>query len=221
MMAAQAEKFAREQLDLKEQQSSPDFTDKQKALMDRIQSFSDTLKQKMGSQQDVASSLLQIDNLNLQMQNSKEQDGKPQSNDMSAMGNSLMKLSDQLRQQMSSGKMKQMQLMKSALLSLATDLFITINWNDEIVKNMKSDSDKEIALAHQALIQSMHLAQAKIDTLKALPPQLKQLLRSRFREFYRQSGEALQSTGAPDALYMMLSEEQALRDLAETVILDS
>lgn len=218
MMAAQAEKFAKEQLDLKEQQSSSDFASKQKTLMDRIQSFTDTLKQKMGSHPDVASSLQKIDNVNQLMQMSIEQDGKPKSNEMSSMGSSLMKLSDQLRQQMSSEKMKQMQHLKSTLLSLVTDLFTIINWNAEIVINMKNDSDKEIALSHQALIQSTHLAQGKIDTLKALPPQLKQLLRSRFREFYRQSGEALQSTGAPDALYMMLSEEQALRDLTETVI---
>jgi hypothetical protein len=220
MMAAQAEKFAKEQLDLKQEQSqsSSDFASRQQSLMDRIKSFSDTLKQKMNNLPEVASSLQKVDEINQRMQMSTDKDGKPKNDEMSKMSSSLINLSDQLRQQMSSEKMKQVQRLKATLLSLATDLFTIIDWNAQIVSEMKSDSEKEIALSHQALIQSTHQAQEKIDTLKALPPQIQQQLRTQFRELYRQSGDALQATGSPEAFYMMLSEEQAIRDLTETVI---
>jgi hypothetical protein len=218
MMAAQAEKFAKEQLDLKQQQSSPEFKEKQKSLMNRIGSFSDSLKQKMKNDAEVGKALDKIDKTSKQMQTSTENEGKPQDEEMSQMSNSLMDLASGLRQKMSSEKMKQMQILRATLLSLATDLFTIIDWNTQIAASINKDPDKEIALSHQALIQSIHLAQEKIDTLKSMPPQMQQLLRNQFGEVYRISNGALKATGAPDALFAMLSEEQSLRDLTEGIV---
>jgi hypothetical protein len=129
-----------------------------------------------------------------------------------------MDLGSKLRQNMASEKMKQMQKLRATLLSLATDLFALIEWNGQIVADLQSRDDKEIALAHQALIQAMHNAQTKIDTLPSLPPQLQVLLRNQFRLLYRESNDALQATGGPDALFGMLSEEQALHQVADAVV---
>jgi hypothetical protein len=219
MMATQAEKLAKEQLDLKEQSGSPDFKDKQKSLNERIEKFADTVSEKMNSNQQISKALDQIRKNNQQMKSSMSSaDGKPDNQQMSEMGNSLMDLGSKLRQNMASEKMKQMQNLRATLLSLATDLFTIIDWNGQIVSQLQSSDDKEIAMAHQALIQAMHNAQTKIDTLPSVPPQLQVMLRNQFRLLYRESGDALAATGGPDALFGILSEEQALRQVADAVV---
>jgi hypothetical protein len=219
MMATQAEKLAKEQLDLKEQSGTPDFKEKQKSLNERVEKFADTVSEKMKGNQQISKSIDQIRKNNQQMKSSMNNaDGKPDNQQMSDMSNSLMDLGSKLRQNMASEKMKQMQKLRATLLSLATDLFTLIDWNGQIVSEQKSSDDKEIAMAHQALIQAMHNAQTKIDTLPSVPPQLQVLLRNQFRLLYRESNDALQATGGPDALFGMLSEEQALRQVADAVV---
>lgn len=219
MLAMQAEKLAKEQLDLKEQSASPDFKEKQKSLNERIEQFADTVSQKMKDNSQIAAALDQIKQNNQQMQSSMNStDGKPDNQQMSEMSSSLMNLGSKIRQNMASEKMKQMQKLRATLLSLATDLFALIDWNGEIVSGLQSTDDKEIALAQQALIQAMHNAQTKIDTLQSVPPQLQVLLRNQFRLLYRESNDALLATGGPGALFGLLSEEQALRQVADAVV---
>ncbi|HEX2957782.1 MAG TPA: hypothetical protein VHO70_13185 [Chitinispirillaceae bacterium] len=218
MMATQAEKLAKEQLDLKQQRNASDFKEKQKSLNERIEQFADSVSKKMNENQQVSKALDQIQKNNQQMQSAMNNGEKPDDEQMSEMGNSLMDLGSKLRQSMASEKMKQLQKLRATLLSLATDLFTLTEWNQQIVSEMKSTDDKEIALAHQALIQAMHNAQTKIDTLPSVPPQLQVLFRNQFRLLYRESNDALQATGGPDALFGLLSEEQALRQVADAVV---
>jgi hypothetical protein len=219
MMATQAEKLAKEQLDLKEQSASADFKDRQKSLNERIEKFADTISEKMNGNQQIANALDQIKKNNRQMQSSmSSSNDKPDDQQMSEMSSSLMDLGSKLRQNMASEKMKQLQILRATLLSLATDLFALIDWNGQIVSELKSADDKQIALTHQALIQAMHNAQTKVDTLPSVPPQLQALLRNQFRLLYRESNDALQATGGPDALFGMLSEEQALSQVADAVV---
>lgn len=219
MMATQAEKLAKEQLDLKEQSASPDFKDNQKSLNERVEKFADTVSEKMKGNQQISKALDQIRKNNQQMKSSMSSaDGKPDNQQMSEVSNSLMDLGSKLRQNMASEKMKQMQKLRVTLLSLATDMFTLTEWNGQIVSQLQSSEDKEIAMAHQALIQAMHNAQTKIDTLSSVPPQLQVMLRNQFRLLYRESNDALAATGGPDALFGMLSEEQALRQVADAVV---
>ncbi|NLD99481.1 MAG: hypothetical protein GX640_06365, partial [Fibrobacter sp.] len=218
-LAMKAQKMAQQQAQLADEQSKQRIIDQQQKLLNNI----DDLKKEMSQLDDAISqpeAFDKINSLQKSMQSKLSNNQRPSSEEMNQMSGSLLSLSQQLRDMMSSTKAQKLQAENKLLLQMAHDLLNIADWqNNTLTELEQSKSDiRDIAITQQSIREAIKKIQAKTDSLKVMPPIIKQKLQEGFATALQTQQDAIQSLGETAGTGFMQHSEASINSLANTVL---
>lgn len=217
-MAMRAEKLAQEQKSIADQKQSPRTLDQQKDLLSRIENFNQDLKKNHSAEKNLSSTSEQMDSLHNQMQSSLSEKQSPSADQMNQMSAALLSASQQLRDMMSAGKMKQMLAEQKMIMEMAHDALNLIEWQEKIITEFDLKERKNVAVSQQALKDALAKSSAKTDSLKMIPPMVKNKISQQFSFALDNSREAVLALGENNSLWAMRENKFALNSLASTLV---
>lgn len=217
-LAMAAEKMAQEQKAIAEQMQSSRTMSQQKELLSRIEMFNNEFKQKTTTEENFPSTSEQIDSLGNQMRSELSGSRSPSADQMNRMSATLLSASQQLRDMMSSAKMQQMLAEQRIIKEMAHDAINVIEWQEKIIEAMDNDDRKKLAVAQQALRDALIKSSTKTDSLKSIPPMMKNSLGQQFTNALNSSQEAVLALGESNPLWAMQENKFSLNSLANTLV---
>jgi hypothetical protein len=217
-MAMRAEKLAQEQKTIADQDPSQRTMDLQKDLLKRIENFNHDLKKNHSGEKTLSSASEQMDSLHNQMQSDLSEKQSPSTDQMNRMSAALLSASQQLRDMMSASKMKQMQYEQKLIMEMAHDALNLIQWQEKIITEIDYKERKNVAVSQQALRDALIKASLKTDSLKMIPPMVKNKIRQQFSFALDNSGEAVLALEENNAFWAMQENKFALNSLATTLV---
>ena len=218
-MAMKAEKLAQEQTELGQNKDSKNSPDHQKDLLKRI----DDLKKEMENPRENdplnTPSAEAMDSLQKQMISQMSEQQMPSTGEMNKMSSTLLSLSQELRQMMSSNQMQQMQAERERMLDLAHDALSLADWQKSVMEQLQQRVDVvQLARSQQAIGEALKKSSAGVDSLKMLPPSMKQELSNNFSSAMQSSENALEALGEIDGTMAMRQNKNSLNELADKLL---
>ncbi|HEX3019621.1 MAG TPA: hypothetical protein VHP36_04935 [Chitinispirillaceae bacterium] len=217
-MAMRAEKLAQEQKSIADQTQSLRTMEQQRNLLSRVEKFSNDLKKNHSSEKELSTISEQIDNLRDQMQSSLSNKQNASEEQMNQMSGSLLSASQQLRNMMSATKAKQMQAEQKMMMEMASDALNLSDWQELIIGDIDRKDRKKVAIKQQALNNALKKVAMKIDSLKSIPPMIKNNISKEFSNTLNRSDEAVQALKDNNVAWAMRENKTALNSLANTLI---
>ncbi|NLG18885.1 MAG: hypothetical protein GX556_16285 [Fibrobacter sp.] len=218
-LAMQAEKLAAEQSELQQNRDNSNSLSEQKRLLDRIEKYTKELSNPEENDPLITESAQSVDSLRRQMSSQSSQNQMPSSESMNSMSSSLLSLSQELREMMISGRSQRMQVEMGLMLDLARDALSLAEWQKSLREQMLEDDDRvKIARSQQAINDALTKLHPKTDSLRAIPPFMKQELREKLLSSQSESQTALQSLGESGSTEPMRQSQNSLNALAETIL---
>jgi hypothetical protein len=218
MLAMRAEKLAGEQAQLADGNKDPETAARQKDLLDRIDSLKENARKQSAdnAQASFNESMQQIDSAGARMRNQLSRKQTPSPNAMRQMSGSLTSLAQQLREQMSSFRMQQMEALRNGLLDMTNHALSLASLQDEIRSNESFDeaSRRKQARSQQALGEEIGFMKQELDSFPMLPPSLKQKLGSDINAADEASKAAVESMNLDDGSFGMKVSSHSLRQVA-------
>lgn len=229
-LALRAENLSGEQAELAESGSGQDAGDnrlndrRQQDLLDRIDSFNsdveDFFKGRQGQQ--TPSSSRQVGELSQQMREqsrSGDSDGGQCQLNQNAMSRELLSLSEQLKSNLSVNMMARMEEDRRRLLSMAHDAISLEEWQRLIrLQSLGTADNRGVALAQQALGNSLRLSLAKADSLTMVNAQILREIVRAYRNASEKSAAVIGTLARTDGARQMEQSVHALRDLAHVLL---
>ncbi|NLL13901.1 MAG: hypothetical protein GX267_10895 [Fibrobacter sp.] len=217
-MAMRAEKLAQEQKTIADQKQSLRTMDQQKDLLNRIENFNHDLKKNHSDEKNLSSTSDQMDSLHNQMQSSLSQKQSPSAEQMNQMSAALLSASQQLRDMMSASRMKQMLAEQKMIMEMAHDALNLIEWQEKIITEFDLKERKNVVVSQQALRDALAKSSVKTDSLKTIPPMIKNSISQQYTFALDNSREAVLALGENNAMWAMRENKFALNSLASTLI---
>ncbi len=217
-MAMRAEKLAQEQKTIADQKQSPRTMGQQKDLLNRIENFNHDLKKNHPGEKNLSFASEQMDSLHDRMQSGLSEKRSPSANQMNQMSAALLSASQQLRDMMSASKMKQMLAEKKMIMEMTHDALDLIEWQEKIITEFDSKERKNVAVSQQALRDALTKSSFKTDSLKMIPPMVKNKISQQFSFALDNSREAVLALGENNAMWAMRENKFALNSLASTLV---
>lgn len=215
-MAMRAEKLAQDQAALAEQKPSVSSLEQQKNLLSEIGDLNRDLDKKTNDQLSLSSE--NISSLHKKMKSDVSKGQMPSTEQMNNMSASLLSASQKLRDMMSSTKAKQMQLDKKTIMDMANDALNLADWQQEILESLQGQEIRDIAITQQALRDALKKSSAKAESLKTIPPSLKNEIFKEYTKAIQGSIDAVQALGENSGIWVMRENKYALNSLANTLI---
>ncbi len=192
-LAARAEKLAAQQLQIAESQSAERMRQQQAQTEETGDLLADIAR---GAESDSGkplvdksrlSSMEQAQKLHKQFASRMSRNQMPSQSSMNQMSGALQSMSQELSRMLSSAMMQQMQKDQEMLMALAGDALDMAEWQKELANSAgRSKQARELAANQQAIRQALRKSLGKLDSLKAVPPNLLQ-------DFSREGADALAS----------------------------
>jgi hypothetical protein len=222
-LAMRAEKLAQEQSDLSSAKQDPKNIQRQKELLDRVEKFNKDLEKSMDdwNENEIKSSkesMEQIDSLNEEMKSGLQKNSMPSSAKMNQMSGSLLSMSQKLRSQMSSEKMRQLALTKEKLLDMTNDAMQLSDWQSQLRNSASDSSTEQSAMEQQSISDALKKSMANLDSLKMIPPDLKQQIRQKFMDAMNASESVLQDMEVMSGKGAMSRSETSMKSLANELL---
>ena len=218
-LALQAEKLAGEQLELERGRDRGNTLEEEKRLLDRIGNFLKELSNPKENPPVNTRSSDMVESMKERMESEISQNQVPSSESMNQMSGSLMSLSQELREMMSSGRMQRMQMERDLLLDMAHDALSLSQWQEMVREQLRRDDERtQIARSQQAISDALEKLFSKTDSLRTIPPTLKQELRENFMNSRGTTREALKALGETSSTVPMKQNQDSFNSLAESLL---
>ena len=152
-----------------------------------------------------------VESMKERMESEISQNQVPSSESMNQMSGSLMSLSQELREMMSSGRMQRMQMERDLLLDMAHDALSLSQWQEMVREQLRRDDERtQIARSQQAISDALEKLFSKTDSLRTIPPTLKQELRESFMNSRGTTREALKALGETSSSSKKQNQDHSL-----------
>lgn len=223
-LAMRAEKLAQEQSELSSTKQDPKNIQRQDDLLNRIENLNKNVETSMNDwneneKKSSRESIEQIDSLNREMKAGLQKDMLPSPTKMNQMSGSLLSMSQKLRSQMSSEKMRQLALTKKKLLDMTNDAMQLSDWQSQLRQGSTSDSStEESAMEQQSINDALKKSISNLDSLQMIPPDMKQQIREKFMDANNASESVLQDMDFMSGKGAMSRAETSLKSLANELL---
>jgi len=223
-LSSRSSQLSKEQAELSQAQNDKQTPAREKDLLDRIKELS---KDVSAETQDDSSGLMDqntpskhaIDSLSANMRSQLSKGTMPQQRSMNQMSGSLLSLSQELRQMLSSNEAAMMQKERERLLDLANDALAMKEWQEQIGDEAFEKRNAEnTAKQQQALKEALNKSRIKSDSLSMLPPSMMHGIREAYERATEATRKVLNSTGQPDVIMQMQQNGTAFNGLAATLL---
>lgn len=170
-LAMKAEYLARQQIGINEQDSGKSSIQQERVVKESAELNSDIRKTLDKNRNDNVDSLLErIDSLGNELNTRNRNQAAMGNKVQTAMSQSLMSLSEELRQMMSDAQMVKAEKELKMILGIAGMLLNVTDWIEELGK--KQRDDKTVGEHLQVFSDAMRKVQSSIDKLEQIPPEM-------------------------------------------------
>ena len=137
---------------------------------------------------------------------------------MNQMSGSLMSLSQELREMMSSGRISGCRWRENCCL-IWHMMHSLSQWQEMVREQLRRDDERtQIARSQQAISDALEKLFSKTDSLRTIPPTLKQELRESFMNSRGTTREALKALGETSSTVPMKQNQDSFNSLAESLL---
>ena len=220
-LAMRAEQLSKDQASLaRGEKESPALAAPQKDVLERIGELSKDLTGQANADSGAAAGLdsLQskerLDSLRKTMQSAMQRRTLPARETMNQMSGTLLSLSQDLLQMMSSAMGSRLERERAKLLSLSRDALTLADWQEEIERESPESADQaSTARSQQALKDALKKSAAAAESLSMIAPADMHALRSALKDALDASDNVLGSLSTSDGRGAMPRSSSSLRAL--------
>ena len=223
-LAANAEKLAAEQSNLS-QDSAAAEPGHEKDLLDRINQLSKDVASQLqhdsasGQQASRAPSSKSVDSLGRSMRSHTSRNRMPPQESMNSMSSSLMSMSQELKDMLSSAESAQMQHAKDVLLGMASEALDLSQWQQGLEDQAQESRDQAgLGPAEQALKEGIRKSANGLDSLSMLPPDMQHQIGKSYQDALKSSDNVIGMLGKADAGLAMSETHSALNGLSGALL---
>ncbi|MDG5816503.1 hypothetical protein QA601_15505 [Chitinispirillales bacterium ANBcel5] len=203
-LASVAQNLSSEQAQLAMDEQDSRSPERQKNLMDRIESMQEQLSERLdGDWGELATHSQNIEEFLEEMQSSLDEGAMPGESQMNSMSRELMSLSSQLSNMLQSDMEENLLKDYYTLMSMVQDALYLSDWQRKLLEKAVAPDDPSVAVAQQALINALNRSMTKIEDLSTLPPQVMNEIGSNYRGVQRALSSVITSLSNTDGATAM------------------
>jgi hypothetical protein len=219
-LAMKAEELAKEQAEIANTNDSEKNKNEQENILDRLEDLQKQIDTTVEKSNALSKQMKSLDSVNQKMKSSLSQKMMPGKEMMNSMSASMLNLSEELREMMSSRQMERMEAMRNMLLETGHDALTVAEWQKELINSRDEDDEdrKESARMQQVINDALSKMEKRTDSLGMLPPPMIQSIRDKFNTSIKAAQDAITSFDQYDHKSSMIQSAHSINSLANELL---